>query len=56
MSLADDAGYRPAFVTKTVEDLLERAALEAPVLIATSAHDNDVARQINERIQLLARR
>lgn len=54
--LADDAGYRPAFVTKTVEDLLERAALEAPVLIATSAHDNDVARQINERIQLLARR
>ncbi len=54
VKLAGDAGYRPAFVTKTVHDLLERAVVEAPILIGASAHDNDTARQINERIQRLA--
>ncbi|CAN5141234.1 type II toxin-antitoxin system HipA family toxin [soil metagenome] len=54
--LAGDAGYRPAFVTRTVDDLLARAAGEAAALIGTSAHDNDSARQINERIQRLAGR
>jgi serine/threonine-protein kinase HipA len=54
VKLAGDAGYRPAFVTKTANDLLERAAADAPELIRTSMHDNDIARQINERIQRLA--
>lgn len=53
VKLAGGAGYRPAFVTRTVNDLLKRAAGEAPVLIGTSAHDNDTARRINERIQRL---
>jgi len=56
VKLAGDAAYRPAFVTKTVSDLLTRAADEAPALIATSAHDNDTARRIDERIQRLAGR
>lgn len=56
VKLAGDAGYRPAFVTRTVNDLLRRAAIEAPILIGTSAHDNDTARQINERIQRLVGR
>jgi hypothetical protein len=43
-------------VTKTVNDLLERAAVEAAVLVRTATHDNDTARQINERIQRLAGR
>lgn len=56
VKLAGGAGYRPAFVTKTVNDLLLRAAVEAPVLIGTSAHDNETARQIHERIERLAGR
>jgi len=56
VNLAGDAGYRPAFVTRTVNDLLERAAAEAPLLIVTSVHDNDTARQIGERIRRLAAR
>jgi len=56
VKLAGDAAYRPAFVTKTVSDLLKRAAVEAPALIAMSAHDNDTARQIDERIQRPANR
>lgn len=54
IKLAGDAGYRPAFVTKTVNDLLERTAAEAPILIETPTHDNDTTHQINERIQRLA--
>ena len=53
VKLADDASYRPAFVTKTVHDLLGRAIVEAKVLIGTTAHANDTAREINERIQSL---
>ncbi|MEO8690072.1 MAG: type II toxin-antitoxin system HipA family toxin [Solirubrobacteraceae bacterium] len=56
VKLAADAGYRPAFVTRAVSDLLERAAVEAAALIDTSAHDNETARQINSRIQRLAGR
>ncbi|MEJ7826302.1 MAG: hypothetical protein WKF48_12785, partial [Solirubrobacteraceae bacterium] len=56
VKLAGDAAYRPAFVTKTVNDLLKRAAVEARALIVMSAHDNGTARQINERIQRLAGR
>ncbi len=56
VALAGDAGYRPAFVTKTVNDSLERAAVEAAVLVETEEHDNDTARQINERIQRIAGR
>ncbi|MEJ7797792.1 MAG: type II toxin-antitoxin system HipA family toxin [Solirubrobacteraceae bacterium] len=54
VKLARDAALRPAFVTKTVADLLQRAAVEAPALVETCAHDNDSARQIKERIQRLA--
>jgi len=53
-TLATDARYRPAFVTKTVDDLLERTAAEAPRLSAEAPHDNDTASQINKRIQTLA--
>lgn len=54
VKLAADAGYRPAFVTKTANDLLQRAAVEAPVLLGASGHANGTAREINERIQRLA--
>ena len=54
IELAGDAGYRPGFVTRTVNDVLERAAVEAPVLISTAEHDNETVRKINERIQRLA--
>ena len=54
VKLASDADYRPAFVSRTVSELLERAAVEAPLLIDTAEHDNDSARKINERIQRLA--
>lgn len=55
-TLATDAHYRPAFVTKTVYDLLHRAAAEAPRLTAEGLHTNDTARQIDERIRMLAER
>jgi serine/threonine-protein kinase HipA len=56
VKLATDAGYRPAFVTRIVNELLERATAEAAVLTATLDYDNPTARQVAERIaQLNAR-
>lgn len=54
VKLAGDTGFRPAFVSKAVNDLLQRAAVEGANLATTAAHDNDTARQINERVQRLA--
>lgn len=54
VELAGDAGYRPGFVIKTVNDVLERAAAEAPVLVDTADHDNETAHRIAERVQRLA--
>jgi serine/threonine-protein kinase HipA len=56
VELAADAGYRPAFVTKAVSELLERAAREAAALTATADHDNHTVAKINERIQRLGAR
>jgi serine/threonine-protein kinase HipA len=53
LALAIDAGYRPAFVTRTVDDLLERADDEAAALVGTTEHDNATARMIAARIQAL---
>jgi serine/threonine-protein kinase HipA len=53
--LASDAGFRPAFVSKTVGDLLARAAREARTLIESPAHANSTAGAISERIQRLSR-
>jgi serine/threonine-protein kinase HipA len=52
--LAGDADFRPAFVTKTAADLLERAHAEARTLVSMPPDDNDVARQIADRIRRLA--
>ena len=55
VKLAADAGYRPAFVRKTVNDLLKRAALEARALVLVPEHDNTSAHAIDTRIQHLAK-
>lgn len=52
--LAGDAGYRPAFVSRTVEELVARAADEAAGLLKTPDHENEPARRIAERITGLA--
>jgi hypothetical protein len=54
VNLARDAGFRPAFVSRTVSELLERAARAAATLIAAPEHDNDAAQQISERVDRLA--
>lgn len=54
IKLASEAGYRPAFVTRTVDELLKLTGIRAPMLIDTPEHDNAVARLINERIQRLS--
>lgn len=57
MTLADAAELRPAFVVRTVDELLERAKRESDTLVATPDHDNDAARMIAARIsRLLAER
>jgi serine/threonine-protein kinase HipA len=48
--LARDIGVRPAFVTRTVDELSERADTEARRLVATAAHDNAAARRIARRV------
>lgn len=53
-ALAGQAGFRPAFVTRTVDDLLDRAAVESAALVRMPAHSNDTASLINARIQSLA--
>ncbi len=55
VKLAADAGYRPAFVRKSVSDLLKRAALESRALTLAPEHDNGSARAIDARIQQLAK-
>jgi hypothetical protein len=37
-----------------LRELLDRAKLEAATLVSSEPHDNETARQINERIQRLA--
>ena len=54
VKLAGDAGYRPAFVVGTVKDLVNRAVRESTALTELPEHDNDAARQINERVQNIA--
>jgi serine/threonine-protein kinase HipA len=53
LSLAADARYRPAFVRRTVGELLSVAAPAARALAATPDHDNESARRISDRIQRL---
>lgn len=53
VELAADAGYRPAFVTRTVDDLLDRAAAEAAALVEAPEHANATARRIADRILTL---
>lgn len=53
VGLAESAGFRPAFVSRTVRELMARAATEATTLLASPEHDNDTARQINARVQQL---
>lgn len=48
--LARDIGVRPAFVTRTVDELRERADTEARRLIRTAAHSNAAAGRIATRI------
>ncbi|MDO8185251.1 type II toxin-antitoxin system HipA family toxin [Conexibacter sp. JD483] len=48
--LARDVGVRPAFVTRTLDELLARAETEAGRLVRTAPHDNPVARRIAERV------
>ena len=48
--LAREIGVRPAFVTRTLDELLARADTEARRLIATAAHDNAAAHRIAERV------
>lgn len=50
LGLAKDAGLRPAFVTRTVSDLLGRAAAESEALAADAEHQNDAAARIAQRI------
>jgi Uncharacterized protein related to capsule biosynthesis enzymes len=52
--LAKDASYRPAFVSSTIDDLLDRAAIESAALRATDEHANRTAEKIDKRIQALA--
>jgi len=47
---------RPAFVMRTVQELLGRAAREAARLLATPVHANASAAQVNARVQRLAGR
>lgn len=54
--LAGDAGYRPAFAARTVDELLARAVAEATALLGKPEHDNEAARQITARIRGLAGR
>jgi serine/threonine-protein kinase HipA len=53
--LADAARYRPAFVRATVADLTELVAHQSAALVAQAGHSNETARQIDSRIQDLAR-
>ncbi len=48
--LARDIGVRPAFVIRTLDELLARADSEARRLIRTAAHDNAAARRIAQRV------
>ena len=50
---ATDAEMRPAFVARTVDELLERAQRESHALLATPVHHNDAARQVTARIHRL---
>lgn len=54
VDLATEAGLRPAFVTATVAELLERAREQARILARDAAHQNHAAQQITERIEGLA--
>ena len=56
VKLADAAGFRPAFALRTVNELLARAADEAPALLTSAPHDNATAHFIGERIRRLAGR
>lgn len=56
IKLARDADLRPAFVMRTVQELLGRAAREAARLLATPVHANASAAQVNARVQRLAGR
>jgi serine/threonine-protein kinase HipA len=51
--LAADAGYRPAFVTATISQLLTRARHAATALLDAPEHQNDTARTITDRIRSL---
>lgn len=54
--LAGDAGYRPAFAARTVDELLARASAEATALLSAPEHDNEAAREIASRIRGLTDR
>ena len=53
ITFAGDARFRPAFVTKTIVDLLERAKHESATLLADPDHRNETARQIAARVEEL---
>lgn len=52
--LAHDADFRPAFVARTLKELLARAVVESASLVTAPEHANETALKINERIQQLA--
>jgi hypothetical protein len=47
--LSKDAGFRPGFVTRTVDGLLAHAAREAAAWVQTPSHDNPTARRIGDQ-------
>lgn len=55
-ALAAEIGVRPAFVRRTVDELMLRAAAEAARLASTERHDNAAARAIADRVVALAQR
>lgn len=52
--LARDISVRPAFVQRTLDELLPRAAAEARRLTEEGGHDNPAARAVAERVTALA--
>lgn len=52
--LAVEIGVRPAFVRRTLDEIVPRAAAEAVRLVGTAQHDNAAARAIADRVVALA--
>lgn len=53
-ALAEEIGVRPAFVRRTLDEIVPRAAAEAARLVGTEQHDNAAARAIADRVVALA--